>query len=243
MKHSPQEIEFLQLVKELQKALASGLDSLGGKTPKNPEARYMGFVAKAVNTAADGYIVLREAYRVNASKLLIRPALEVILAAAAVENERGFLVRKAYAEWKDWGKMLTDSASIAQHQQKWDEFEKRVKAEDPSCPIVLKNFTVQEMSKLAKMEKHYEMSYRIYCKFTHGALDAIGGNLSGFTDDTDTAVMAWCAFQAIGFLQKHTPAKFPEMEELLERVDRLLFPQTEAGGIVASRDGRHSPTG
>ena len=119
--------------------------------------------------------------------------------------------------------MLTDSASIAQHEQKWDEFLKKVKIEDPSCPIILKSVTVQEMSRFAKMEKHYEISYRIYCKFTHGALDAVGGTLDGFTDDSDSAVMAWCVFQSIGFLRKNTPAIFPDLKVPFEKVDRLLF--------------------
>ena len=95
MEHSPQEMELLQLLKELQEILANAVNSLGGQTPKSPEAHYMGFVAKSVNTAADGYLVLRQAFRVNASKLLIRPALEITLAGAAVERTNGgFLCAK-----------------------------------------------------------------------------------------------------------------------------------------------------
>jgi hypothetical protein len=109
MEHSQQEIEALQLLNELQKVLDDALNSLSGKPPaESPEAHYMSFVGKAVNTAADGYLVLRQAYRVNASKLLIRPALEVVLAGVAVETERGLLVRKAYSEWKERGKMFKD---------------------------------------------------------------------------------------------------------------------------------------
>ena len=216
-------MELLRLLKELQEILANAVNSLGGQTPKTPEAHYMGFVAKSVNTAADGYLVLRQAFRVNASKLLVRPALEVILGGVAVEKERGLLVRKAYSEWEDWGKMLKEPASIAQHKQRWDEFEKKVKREDPSCPIICEHLSVKKTAELAKMEKHYEISYRIYCKYTHGALEAIAGTLDQITDDSDSQVMLWCVFQAIGLLARQTPATFPDMKPIFDRVDRQLF--------------------
>jgi len=49
-----------------------------------------------------------------------------------------FVGREAYAEWKDWGKMLTDSASIAQHQQKWDEFEDGSRPKTQTARLSLK---------------------------------------------------------------------------------------------------------
>ena len=223
MEHSPQEIEHLQLLKELQEVLANALNSLAGKTPKSPEAHYAGFVAKSVNFAADGYLVLRQAYRVTASKLLIRPTLEVIMGGVAVENERGLLIRKAYSEWEEWGKMLKDAVSKMRHNQLWDEFEKKVRLEAPNCPIVCESIGLKKISEIAKMEKHYEISYRIYCKFTHGALEAIAGNLDSITDDSDSQVMIWGVFQAIGLLGRQTPAFFPEMKPLFERVDRQIF--------------------
>jgi hypothetical protein len=229
MEHSPEEIEILQLLKDLQEILASALNSLSGKTPpKSPEAFYMSFVAKAVNTSADGYLVLRNAYRVSASKLLIRPALEVILGGVAVEKEPGLLVRKAYSEWEERDKMFKDPVAKTLHKQYWDKFEKRVRAQDPTCPIVCKHLGVRETAKLAMMEEHYEISYRIYCKFTHGAFEAIAGQLDSATDDRDSLVMAWCVFQALGLLGRQTPATFPDMKPYFERVDRLLF-QPRAG--------------
>ena len=224
MEHSQQEIEALQLLSELQKVLADALNSLSGKPPaESPEAHYMSFVGKAVNTAADGYLVLRQAYRVNASKLLIRPALEVVLAGVAVETERGLLVRKAHSEWKERGKMFKDPNYTSLHQQYWDKFEKKVRTEDPSCPINLKHLSIQEIAKLAKMEEHYEVSYRIYCQFTHGALEAIAGQLDSTTDSRDSFVMIWCLYQVLGLLGRKTPATFPDMKPLFDRVERLLF--------------------
>jgi hypothetical protein len=145
------------------------------------------------------------------------------MGGVAVEKERGLLVRKAYSEWEEWGKMLKDAASKTQHKQRLDEFEKKVKHEDPNCPIVCKSIGLKKISEIAKMEKHYEISYRIYCKFTHGALEAIAGNFDPITDDSDSQVMIWCVFQAIGLLGRQTPETFPDMKQLFERVDRQIF--------------------
>jgi len=223
MGHSPREMELLQLLKELQEILANALSSLGGKFPKTPEAHYMGFVAIAINEAADGYLVLRQGYRLKASKLMIRPALEVLLGGIAVENNPGLLVRKAYSEWEEWGKMLKDPKNKAEHEQRWNEFEIAVKNQDPGCVIVREHLSVRKIAELAGMLPHYERSYRLYCKFTHGALGAIKGSLDPITDESDSSVMIWCVSQAIALLERQTPAILPDMNHLGERVERILF--------------------
>jgi hypothetical protein len=73
------------------------------------------------------------------------------------------------------------------------------------------------------MEQHYQVSYRLYCKFTHGALGALSGALDEVTDDSDSRVMSWCVCQALGLLERQTPAKLPDLGVFYERLDRLVF--------------------
>ncbi|MGA2750162.1 MAG: DUF5677 domain-containing protein [Verrucomicrobiota bacterium] len=223
MEHSSEEIEILQLLADLQKVLGIAVNSLGGMTPKNPEAHYIGFVGKGVNIAADGYLILRRAFRVSSSKLLVRPAIELVLDGAAVEHEPGLLVRMAYSEWEEDGRMFNSPASQAQHGQNWEKFEQRVRTFDPSCRIIRKRLSLREAAKFAKMEQHYQVSYRLYCKFTHGALGALSGALDEVTDDSDSRVMSWCVCQALGLLERQTPAKLPDLGVFYERLDRLVF--------------------
>jgi hypothetical protein len=223
MEHSPEEIEILQLLSDLQNVLGIAVNSLGDRTPKNPEAHYIGFVGKGVNIAADGYLILRRAFRVSSSKLLVRPALELVLGGVALEKEPGLLVRMAYSEWEEDGRMFNCPASKAQHKQNWEKFEQRVRTFNPSCKIVRERLGLWEAAKVAKMEQHYEISYRLYCKFTHGALGALVGVLDPVTDDSDSRVMTWCVCQALGLLERQTPAKLPDLSAFQERLDRLVF--------------------
>ena len=76
--YPPIEIEFLKLLKELQPIIVKALNSLAGKKPANAGSKYLGIIAKTINRASDGYLFLRESGRMDASKLMIRPALEAV---------------------------------------------------------------------------------------------------------------------------------------------------------------------
>ena len=60
--------------------------SLGDKMPDTMGAHYLGYLVRVVNRAAGGYILLRENFHVDASKFLVRPALEAIFIVKAVMN-------------------------------------------------------------------------------------------------------------------------------------------------------------
>jgi hypothetical protein len=72
--HGADEIQLLELLKQVQKILADALKSLGGKSPPTPESNYLSRAAVSVNKAADGYLYLRESGRVSAgAALCLRP--------------------------------------------------------------------------------------------------------------------------------------------------------------------------
>ena len=103
--YPPFEVEFLKLLKELQPIFIDALNSLGGKKPPDAASSYLGRVAINVNRASDGYLFLRESGRMDASKLLVRPALEAVFSGTAAMKDKAFLFRKAYSEWKEHKKL------------------------------------------------------------------------------------------------------------------------------------------
>jgi hypothetical protein len=110
--YPPFEVQFLGLLKELQPVFVGALNSLGGKKPPDANSSYLGRVAITVNRAADGYLFLRESGRMDASKLLVRPALEAVFSGTAAMKNKSFLFRKAYSEWKEHKKLIAkDEAS------------------------------------------------------------------------------------------------------------------------------------
>lgn len=69
------ETASLELVEAMQEELRNALNSLAGKTSNGLLDHFVVFSAKQINWAADGYICLRKASKVDASKLLIRPSV------------------------------------------------------------------------------------------------------------------------------------------------------------------------
>src|SRR5688572_10339396 len=97
--HGLEERRDLQLLKEVQRVMSDALNSLAGHSHKTKEEAYVWWASVAVNRAAEGFHCLRESGRADASKLLVRPTIELVFAAEAVIRQRGFWFSKAYSEW------------------------------------------------------------------------------------------------------------------------------------------------
>src|ERR1022692_2161194 len=98
IEHCKEELELLNLLKELRCVLETALNSLANQKPPSAESRYVGDAAKSVNIASDGYILLRESGRVHASKLMVRPLIDVVITSTSVTTKKGFLFRVAFTE-------------------------------------------------------------------------------------------------------------------------------------------------
>jgi hypothetical protein len=221
MEHSPEEVEKLKCLEELVKHLGGALNSLNENAPpiKSAAAHYMQFVGAAINRAADGFLLLRMNYRIAASKLLVRPALEVLFAGAAIAQQPDLLVRKARSEWEEEKKMFPKSAERdTSFKKMWDMFEQTVKKEEPNCQINPNAISAYELSAKVGWEEIYDKVYRLYCKFTHGAFQAIKGDLDDATDRYETEIVIWCVFQALVLLKTYTPATIPDLDRLHDRL-------------------------
>jgi hypothetical protein len=220
--YPPIEIEFLKLLKELQPICVKALNSLGGKKPADAGSSYLGRIAKTVNRTSDGYLLLREAGRMDASKLLIRPALEAVFCGTAALKDKEFLFRKAYSEWKEDKKLF---AKDAEGKKEADEYLKHLQIgfqkHNPAYPIKLQEIKIEGIARMAELSPVYESAYRVYCKYTHSAMRAVSGHLDQGTDLRDTPTIVWCVLTTLGLLKTHTPAEIPPLENFYQKLDSL----------------------
>ena len=220
--YPPIEFEYLKLLKELQPILVKAMDSLAGKKPANLSSSYLGRIAVTINRASDGYLLLREAGRMDASKLLIRPALEAVFCGTAAIKNKEFPFRKAYSEWEEDKKLFARSVvekkdADAYLKHLLEQFTKH----NPDYPIIHKSISIKDTAEMAELLPAYEYSYRIYCKFTHSAMRAVEGDLNQRTDLFDTPTIVWCVLFILKQLKQHTPAEIPDLDVFDQRVSLL----------------------
>jgi Family of unknown function (DUF5677) len=216
------EIEFLELLKQLQPVFAEALNSLGGKKPSDTGSAYLGTVAITVNQAADGYLWLRESKRMDASKLLIRPALEAVFCGIAAVKNKEFLFRKAYSEWKEDKKLFAKDVAANREADKYLEGLKRgFKEHSPDYPVKCEVLLIQQIAEMAGLSQVYEGAYRVYCQFTHSAMRAVSGNLNQVTDVKDSQTIVWCVLIMLGHLKQFTPAEIPDLMVFKQKVEFL----------------------
>ncbi len=73
------EEKSLKLVEDFVGALTHALDSLGGKKPNTILDNYRFWSSKHLQRAVEGFAFLRRSERVDSSKFLVRPAIEMLI--------------------------------------------------------------------------------------------------------------------------------------------------------------------
>ena len=209
---------MLVLLKELRSILGTALDSLANQTPPTPESRYVGDAAKSVNIASDGYILLRESARVHASKMMIRPLIDVVITSTAVTNKKGFLFRVAYTELNKMRKLYDKTSENEARAKAIEESLKKRFSEEPGYPIECKQVDARLTAEAAGMLPVYETAYRLYCEFTHSAMRAVNGQLDQTTDPIDTSMVVWAVSVMLNQLKIFTPASVPDLTPFNERI-------------------------
>jgi hypothetical protein len=215
--HGPEELNNLALLRVLQRLLKAALDSLGNKTGATPQTHYLAWAANSVNVAADAYLYLRESCRVPASKVLLRLPLEAVFATLAVMQNPRYLFFKAYSEIENDIRLVAQNATAgAAATEQLHELERRFEAAYPGEQF--RGTNIRECAQIAGQVEAYDVWYRLYCQFTHGALRATVGALNDVTDVRDTNLMSWCVLMMLEQLKQHTPADVPGLDALKSRL-------------------------
>ena len=221
------EAPILALLSELQSELAQALDSLGGKLPKTITEPYFVEAAAYVNKAADGYLLLRKNERADASKLLVRPAIEALFRIQALRTKPKLLYQFAYTERLEDHKWFRPAAArLGKPYDRdpdppgWDDFEKAFLKEFPTISLERKKISLRDVAEIAGLAEYYDTHYRLYCQYAHAALRGMSGHSDDISDPEDSRVMVLCAFAAVAAIAA-IGAEAPKLEPLHRRVEEL----------------------
>lgn len=223
--------EHLKLLGDLQYLLSAALNSLDTKE-LSTNTRYLSICAITVNQAAGAFYILRKGSNIYASKMLIRPMVEATISACATLSKQGFLFRKAYTELLEEKKWFPPGPQRENHfNARVVELENIFKNEDPAYPIEHKKVNMKDAAEAAGLTSLYEVVYRLYCRFTHGAIDAALGQLNAMTDNLDTDFAARFTFIMLEQLQINTHANVPDLSQYRARLD-VLYLRMHASIII-----------
>jgi hypothetical protein len=215
----------LTLLCDIQQELANALNSVGGKQSRGALDNYYFHSADHVNRVAEGFIFLRKSGRTDASKLLVRPLIETMFRVEAIRKKPELFYRIAYSETiVEDPKWIGSAASRAgatfdeaAHSKRFKEFKEQLSKQLPNVPLEDKYISVWEIAEVAGMAGYYGSHYRTYCRYTHGALWAIGGFLTDLTDPEDNRAMGLCTWSVLDALAS-IGAESPNRQSLLQRL-------------------------
>lgn len=216
------EFTSLKLLEDLQAELRHALDGIGGRESNGAQQNYIVRTSGYINRAIEGYIYLRQSGRFDASRLLIRTALEGMIRVQAVRNKPELIFRIGFTEFsedKKWARALNraDVAIVLKAiDDQWHEFERAYHTEYPEHPLIEQTLSLWQAAESAGIEAYYESHYRLYCRFTHAALGASTGHLRDFECE-DNHTMASCALAAVDALASFG-APAPNLPTLMEQL-------------------------
>jgi hypothetical protein len=220
------EEESLKLVEDFNTELMHALDSLHKKSVGLLD-QYRFWSSKHLQRAVDGFAFLRRSGRIDGSKFLVRPALEMAFRLQAVRKHPDSLYRIEFSEHHRDEQLLQEDAKRSEQpyddtqiKQKWKRFSDAFTTEFPDIPKVDKALTIQCIAARAGMRRIYNNHYRIYCRYTHGAVLASTGDLDEATDRADNRAMATCALVALDNLIS-LGAKSSNRDRLVQRLSDM----------------------
>jgi Family of unknown function (DUF5677) len=234
------EAKSLELLCDMCNELSAAVNSLGGKSAEF-SAHFKFHLSKYLNYAAEGFICLRQATppRIAPSKLLIRPAIEIMFRLAAIQKQPDLLYRIAYSEreedWKWFSKTAARAGNThgydrAAHEKLWDDFKTKYAKHFPGHKLVDQSISTYDLAAAANLADYYDSHYRMYCRYTHGAFEAAkGGLLDDLATPEDNRTMALCCLRALEALNA-LGAKMPNLNSLSKRLnnlDKLLMKRGE----------------
>jgi hypothetical protein len=217
---SSAEEETLNLVYDFNTELRNALDSLGGTKPSGLLDVFRFWSSKHLQRAADGFAFLRRSGRLDGSKFLVRPAIEMAFRLEAARRHPEIFYRIAHSEHRQDRHLLQGQPQLQEQSDKnWERFKNAFVKEFPTVPIpnVDDRLTIECIAEKAGMTPFYNAHYRIYSRYTDGAGHASTGNIDPATDPADNRTIAICALVALDNLISFG-AKSPNHDRLVQRL-------------------------
>jgi len=222
--HSAEDEEkSLKLVEDFVDDLSHALNSLGGLKPVMIVDTYRFRSAKHLHRAVAGFAFLRRPRLVESSKFLVRPAIEMAFKLQAVRLHPEIFYRIAHEERRQDRQLLQGQPELQEASDKdWENFKTAFAKDYPTVPIPnlcnrCDRLSIARVADKAGMKPYYDSHYRIYSRYTHGALQASTGNIDEATNPADNQTMAICALAALDNLISFG-AKAPNRDSLKQRL-------------------------
>jgi Family of unknown function (DUF5677) len=220
------EEESLKLVEDFVDELSGALNSLGGVKPVMIVDTYRFRSAKHLHRAVAGFAFLRRPGLVDSSKFLVRPALEMAFKLQAVRLHPEMFFRIAHEERRQDRHLMQGQPELQEESDKnWERFKAAFAKDYPAIPIPnlcdrCDRLSIARVAEKAEMKPYYDSHYRIYSRYTHGALQASAGNIDEVTNPADNPTMAICGLVALDNLISFG-AKSANHDTLVERLERV----------------------
>jgi uncharacterized protein DUF5677 len=224
-RHSAEaEEESLKLLEDFVAELSNALDSLGGTKPNTLLDKYRFWSAKHLQRALNAFVHLRRSGRLDGSKFLVRPALEMAFRLEAARQHPDLFYRIAHSEHRQDRHLLQVAGQPQlqpQSDQNWERFKNAFVNEFPTVPVpnVEDRLLIEYIADKAALKSYYDAHYRIYSQYTHGALRASTGTLDPATDREDNYIMTICALVALDNLRSFG-AESQNRDRLEQRLSR-----------------------
>lgn len=220
------ETASLQLARDVRAELVHVLNSLGGKQSNDAFDKFIFYSASQMNKAAEAYISLREVGRVDASKLLVRPLIEMMFRTRAVATKPKLFYRMILTERlkrNDWikgaAKRHGEAYDPREESLQWDIFRQHCVATFPDTDLKNEALSVRAIAKEIEMLPYYESFYAMYCTFTHGAFEAVMGKLDPISDAYDNRTVGLTVFSAVEVLMP-LGGESPAFDSLRARLEQ-----------------------
>jgi len=216
------ELTSLQLLQDMQAKLRDALNALRGRQADGLLQHYIFYSAAFINRAVEGYIYLRENGHFNASKLLVRPALEAFILVQAVRKKPELMFRIGFTEFQEDKKYVSLSNrpniknALQSIERRLQEFRQAYHSKYPEHSLTEEKLNLWSAAKSVGLDGYYDSHYRFYCRFTHAAFRASTGDLNDFEVE-DNPTMTRCAFAAVDSLN-FVGAPAPNLPELKRRL-------------------------
>ncbi len=233
------ETRSLELLADTQAALSSALESIT-INEADPFQRFKGHSCRYINVQADGYILLRSSGKRDASKTMIRPAIEAMLKILAVQKRPSALFQIAFKEHNDKSKTVNTIAkkrgvdTSAALKKQWNETVEAYKTKYPDHDLIEiedKELSTKAAAVIAGLPEVYESQFRVYCNPTHGSYIAI--MMPRMTDLLDNLTMTDCVLHALEAVLR--TAKDIQRSRCAEE---LVKRRSELGQESSRRSGR-----
>jgi Family of unknown function (DUF5677) len=231
----------LNLVVDVHVELSEALSSLGKKEARDMRDNYKFWSCFYMGRASQAYIILRKAGAMAESRFLIRPAIEIMFRLEAVRQKPELVYRIGYTETKlndrKWLIALANGAGKqfdeTTFDKRWEEFKKEIQAQFPAAKLEDKRLTVKDAAEAANLGGVYETIYATYCRYTHGALWAIVGELDEPVGAEDNYIMACCLLCAVESLMS-IGADAPNYDSLKQRQESLKQEKIDKAGSASA---------